>query len=189
MEGTKSNTAAFASEHTGTLLFYHPIFLSHDTGPHPEHKRRLRWILRLLDQQKLIAPHALSIATPEPATQPQLLTAHTQRHITRIQQLAARGGGVIDSDTIVSAKSYQAALYAAGAGISAVKVLQKKKAHNAFALVRPPGHHATRKQAMGFCLFNNVAVTANYLLNTKQARRIVIIDFDAHHGNGTQDIF
>ncbi|MHA1839642.1 MAG: histone deacetylase family protein [Candidatus Ranarchaeia archaeon] len=172
-----------------TLLFYHPIFLKHFTGDHPEHAQRLRWILGSLRKQNILSEKQVQLQSPKPATREIIAATHSHKHIEYIQRLSSQGGGVIDFDTVVSPKSYEAALYAAGAGITAAEALKKDHAKNAFGLVRPPGHHATATRAMGFCLFNNIAILANYLLAKKYAKRILIFDFDAHHGNGTQDIF
>jgi acetoin utilization deacetylase AcuC-like enzyme len=109
--------------------------------------------------------------------------------ISYIQAFAERGGGWLDADTVVSPASYDAALYAAGGAIKAVDGVMSGEVESAFALVRPPGHHAMRWEAMGFCLFNNIAIAAKHALTQYQLERILIIDFDVHHGNGTQDAF
>jgi len=106
-----------------------------------------------------------------------------------IEDTARRGGGWLDPDTVMSAGSYQAALYAAGGLIRAVEAVMSGEVTSAFALVRPPGHHATSGQAKGFCLFNNIAIAARYALDKYKLERILIIDFDVHHGNGMQDTF
>jgi acetoin utilization deacetylase AcuC-like enzyme len=168
-------------------VVYDPIYLWHDTGEHPENRQRLKAIVQRLKEtgrwEKLI--HIV----PRPATLKELLRVHSESHIRSVKELAESGGGQIDADTVVSALSYEAALYAAGGVESAVEVVMGGEVDSAFALVRPPGHHATRKQAMGFCLFNNVAVAAAHALDKYKLQRVLILDFDVHHGNGTQYIF
>jgi acetoin utilization deacetylase AcuC-like enzyme len=114
---------------------------------------------------------------------------HAREYIKEIEETARRGGGWLDPDTVMSAGSYEAALYAAGGLIQAVEAVIGGEVASAFALVRPPGHHATSQQAKGFCLFNNIAIAAKYALDKYKLERILIIDFDVHHGNGTQDAF
>jgi len=114
---------------------------------------------------------------------------HAREHISRIQSQAESDGGWLDSDTVMSAGSWNAAIHAAGGVLTAVEAVMTKKVDSAFALVRPPGHHATCWQATGFCLFNNVAVAAKYALANFDIQRVLIVDFDVHHGNGTQDTF
>ena len=114
---------------------------------------------------------------------------HHEQYISYIQEVAQKGGGWLDADTVMSPNSYDAALYAAGGVIKATEAVMNGEVASAFALVRPPGHHATPQRAMGFCLFNNVAVAAKYALARYGLERILIIDFDVHHGNGTQEAF
>jgi acetoin utilization deacetylase AcuC-like enzyme len=114
---------------------------------------------------------------------------HHKQHISHVREVAQKGGGWLDADTVMSADSYKTALYAAGGAIRATEAVINGEVDSAFALVRPPGHHATSQQAMGFCLFNNVAIAAKYALAKYKLERILIIDFDVHHGNGTQEIF
>jgi len=116
-----------------------------------------------------------------------LVDVHTQELVSHIETVATSGGGRIDPDTVASAASFEAARYAAGAGLESVARLDAGESHTAFCAVRPPGHHATKAESMGFCLFNNVAVTARALAD--RGERVAIVDYDAHHGNGTQDIF
>ena len=168
-------------------LVYDPIYLKHDTGRHVESAVRLVEVHRLLDEvdltQKLIALPA------KPAKDAELLLVHSPQHISRIKDTAERGGGWLDPDTVMSPASYEVALYAAGGVIEAVEAVVNGGLNSAFALVRPPGHHATYHRAMGFCLFNNIAIGAKYALNTLKLDRILIADFDVHHGNGTQETF
>lgn len=114
---------------------------------------------------------------------------HTVQYISEVQELAEKGGGQLDLDTVVSTDSYKTAIYAAGGVIKATDAVIGGNMHSVFALVRPPGHHATASRGMGFCLFNNVAIAVKYALVQHKLDRIAIIDFDVHHGNGTQDAF
>jgi acetoin utilization deacetylase AcuC-like enzyme len=166
---------------------YDPVFLEHDTGEHPENRGRLTAILGKLKETGVWAQ--LEQIAPEPASAGDLSRVHTQKHIDYIHGLSEAGGGRVDADTVVSRLSYDAALCAAGAVKAALESVIKGEWNSGFALVRPPGHHATRDRAMGFCLFNNIAVAAAYALDAFRLNRILILDFDVHHGNGTQDIF
>lgn len=170
-----------------TALIYHPAYLEHDTGTHPENADRLRETMGLLRKTGLL--DKLLLLEPQPATEAILASVHTDAHIQAIRRLGARGGGWIDGDTVMSAGSLQAALLAAGGAVQAVNAVVSGQAQAAFALVRPPGHHATSDRAMGFCLFNNVAVAAAHAIHQHGMERVLIVDFDVHHGNGTQDIF
>ena len=166
---------------------YDPIYLQHNTGQHVENATRLEAMIAYLEQTQL--KQQLTSIKPRPATMEELSRAHHEPHISHVQEVAQRGGGWLDADTVMSPGSYNAALYAAGGAIRATEAVMSGEITSAFALVRPPGHHATSQRAMGFCLFNNVAITAKYILATYKLDRILIIDFDVHHGNGTQEIF
>ncbi len=168
-------------------LVYDPVYLKHDTGRHVENAHRLKAIIAHLEQTGLKAK--LTEIKPRPATFETLCLVHEEEYIFRIQGVAERGGGWLDADTVMSADSYQAATYAAGGAIRATEAVMDGAVDSAFALVRPPGHHATPWRAMGFCLFNNLAIAAKYALAKYRLERILIIDFDVHHGNGTQEIF
>ena len=170
-----------------TAYVYDPIYLEHDLPSHPESARRLRHILRTLEHEGLLG--RLGSLDPRPATAEELQRVHTVAHIERVQRVAEAGGGYLDPDTYVAPRSFDAALMAAGGLVRAVEAVLAGEVANAFALVRPPGHHATATQAMGFCLFNNVAVAARAALAAGQVERVFIADFDVHHGNGTQDTF
>jgi len=166
---------------------YDPVYLKHDTGQHVENARRLEAIISYLEQTGL--KQQLSPIEPRVATTEEISLVHRKQHIEHIGEVAQRGGGWLDADTVMSTDSYDAALYAAGGLIKATEAVMDGEVGSAFALVRPPGHHATVTHAMGFCLFNNVAIAAKYALNKYGLQRIAIIDFDVHHGNGTQGAF
>jgi acetoin utilization deacetylase AcuC-like enzyme len=178
---------AFKGDRMPTGMVYDPVYLKHDTGDHVEHSGRLKTILSYLRTSELDS-RLISI-TPRPATLEELKLVHLPQHIHHINALALSGGGCIDSETIVSRDSYEAAIFAVGGSIRAVDAVMNRMVDNAFSIVRPPGHHAVPEQAMGFCLFNNVAIAAQYLLLNYHLARIAIIDFDVHHGNGTQAAF
>jgi acetoin utilization deacetylase AcuC-like enzyme len=125
---------------------------------------------------------------PTPVADQVLELVHTPAHVEAIRQVSSRGGH-IDADTVVSHGSWEAALRSVGALVEAVDAVSDRRMDNAFCAVRPPGHHATPDQAMGFCLFNNVAIAAEWLIRQRRAQRVAILDYDVHHGNGTQDAF
>ncbi|HJQ81387.1 MAG TPA: histone deacetylase [Lacipirellulaceae bacterium] len=170
-----------------TLLYYDPCFLDHDTGQHPEQPERLRQIIARLDHSGLAA----QCVRPQwkPASRKRLQLVHEAAHIDRVAALAARGGGRLDADTVVSPASYDVAALAAGAACDAVDRVLAGTAKAALGIVRPPGHHAVSERAMGFCLFNNIAVAAAVALEEHQLDRVLVVDWDVHHGNGTQDMF
>jgi acetoin utilization deacetylase AcuC-like enzyme len=168
-------------------LVYDPIYLEHDTGDHVENPRRLVDTLSHLKEtgikERLISLPARHASLEE------LEMIHAPEYISYVRGKAEKGGGWLDADTVMSPKSYEAALYAAGGVLAAVEAVMNEEVDNAFALVRPPGHHAVRDRAMGFCIFNNVAVAAVFALREFSLSRVLIADFDVHHGNGTQDAF
>jgi len=166
---------------------YDPIYLKHDTGRHVENAERLKAIISHLDQSQL--RQQLTPIKPCAASVEELSLVHHKHYISHIQDLAQKGGGWLDVDTVMSADSYEAAVYAAGGAISATEAVMSGEVASAFALVRPPGHHATSERAMGFCLFNNVAIAAKHAMVKYALERLAIIDFDVHHGNGTHDTF
>jgi len=166
---------------------YDPIYLKHDTGQHVEVAARLEAIVSHLEKTGLTKQ--LTPIEARPATIDEIALVHQRDYIKEIEDTAQKGGGWLDPDTVMSAGSYEAALYAAGGLIRAVEAVMGGEVGSAFALVRPPGHHATSRRAMGFCLFNNIAIAAKYALDKYKLERILIIDFDVHHGNGTQEAF
>ncbi|EMI44838.1 histone deacetylase/AcuC/AphA family protein [Rhodopirellula sp. SWK7] len=170
-----------------TLLYYDPIFMEHQTGDHPESPRRLLPIVRHLHFLGLDV--ACRRPSWEPASREQLALVHTPEYIDQVEQFAASGGGWLDPDTRLSHRSYEVACLASGAACDAASRLAVGEDKTAFCLLRPPGHHATEDQAMGFCLFNHVAVAARHAIKSRGMNRVLIVDFDVHHGNGTQDIF
>lgn len=175
-----------------TLLYTHPASLAHDPGPgHPESPARMRAILTMLErEERKGALVGVERREPPRATREQLARAHSARYIEAIIEAEPESGyRRLDPDTAMSPGSIEAALRAAGAPCAAVDALVAREARAAFCALRPPGHHAEPERAMGFCLFNNVAIGALQALETHRIARISIFDFDVHHGNGTQAIF
>lgn len=165
-------------------VYYHQLFLEHETGEHPESKERLAVAVQTLLDSGL----ALEWVTPEPASLEDIARIHQSSYIETVRSVAEKGGGWLDWDTAVSPASYDAALRAAGAGVAAVdRCLADGRL--AYMLVRPPGHHATATQGMGFCLFNNIAIAAAHALAVGGLERVLIVDWDVHHGNGTHAAF
>ena len=170
-----------------TGYVYDPVYLEHDLRGHPENQQRLRQILSVLEKHGTL--ELLTHVPAVPITSDRLARAHEPHYVEQVRQVAQRGGGHLDADTYVRSASYDAALMAAGGLIEATRAVLDGELDNAFALVRPPGHHALRGRGMGFCLFNNVAIAAHYALAEHGLDRVFIVDFDVHHGNGTQDEF
>jgi len=166
---------------------YDPIYLKHETGYHPENAKRLEAVMAHLEETGLI--EQLTPVNPRPATAEELNYVHRASYVSRIKDAAAEGIDWLDADTVMSPDSYDAARYAAGGAIEATDAVISGKVSSAFALVRPPGHHATATAAMGFCLFNNIAIAARHALKKQKLEKVAIIDFDVHHGNGTQEAF
>ncbi len=168
---------------TGVLL-EHPSSLEHETGPHPEQPARIVAIDRELERlgwlgfKRLLSP---------PVAREVLTAVHPEPYVDSIERFCEAGGGNLDFDTVASSGSFQAALHAAGGAVRLVDMLLDGEATAAFSSHRPPGHHATGSRPMGFCLFNNVAVAATHAL--ARLSRVMIVDWDVHHGNGTNDIF
>lgn len=169
-----------------TAYVTHDDYQLHDQRGHPEHAGRIR---RIWDVFKAAgALEQLDSFSPQEATQAQLELVHSPAHVARVREKAGSGGGHLDPDTYLNEHSYRAALLSAGGCIAAVDAVLSGRADNALAAVRPPGHHATPTRAMGFCLFSNAAIAARHAQQTSEAvQRVMIVDYDVHHGNGTQD--
>jgi len=170
-----------------TLLYTNPVFQQHITGAHPEHPRRLVAVEAHLQQPSLKARCRLPLW--QPATTEQLARVHDPGYVEQIRRYATAGGGRIEADTVLSERSYDVALLAAGAACDAIGRVVGGEDSTALCLVRPPGHHARPQNAMGFCLFNNVAIAAQAALAEHDVDRVLIVDWDVHHGNGTQETF
>lgn len=171
-----------------TRLYTHPIHLEHLTPEgHPERPERLRALTKALDGE--VFADLERVESPI-ADEEKILLVHPEDYATRIRNAMPEEGIVqLDADTSASPKSYQAALTAIGGAVDAVDTVFTGASHNAFVAARPPGHHAETDKAMGFCLFNQIAIAARHAQRTHGAERVAIIDWDVHHGNGTQDIF
>ncbi|HYB25681.1 MAG TPA: histone deacetylase [Solirubrobacteraceae bacterium] len=164
----------------------HPSSLRHETGGHPERAARLSAIERELSARDWLG---FERVTSQAVDRAALEAVHPAAYIESIERICASGGGYLDLDTVVSADSFEAALHAAGGAVQMVDLLLDRATSCAFSAHRPPGHHATRARAMGFCLFNNIAVAARHALDGRGLERVMILDWDVHHGNGTNDIF
>ena len=172
-----------------TAIIHHPIYAKHDTGPgHPETPLRYAAVMGALRGDPELWS-SLKEITPEQAAKGLVQAAHTKEHFQRVEGAFENGLDRLDADTVISMRSFDAALYGAGGAVRAVDAVMTGEAGNAFVAVRPPGHHATGEHAMGFCLFNNVAVAARHALDGHGMARVAIIDFDVHHGNGTAESF
>lgn len=170
-----------------TLLYLDPIFTRHLTGKHPENPRRIEAIDAEFNRRglidKCIRPNW------QPATYVQQHAVHTADYIGQLQEIASSGGGQVEQDTFLSPQSWHVTQSAAGAACDAVQRIVNREDSSAFCVIRPPGHHALRSTAMGFCLLNNVAIAARFATEMLKLNRVLIIDWDVHHGNGTQAIF
>ena len=171
-----------------TAFIYDPRFLDHETGLHPETPRRLEVIRRALESDRGMWGR-LKHVEPRPAADEDITRCHSAELIDLIREACERGDSMLDMDTIISRDSFDVARLAAGAGVTAVDQVVAGEVDTAFAAVRPPGHHARPDKAMGFCLFNNAAIAARYAQAVHDVERVLIIDWDVHHGNGTQEIF
>lgn len=170
-----------------THVYHDRYFQHHLTGSHPECPERVAAIVEYLNDSSLLTNCPQPVW--EAAKLEQLVRVHEKEYIERVRVFAEQGGGQIESDTILSAESYQVARHGAGAVCDAVKQVLTGTALNALCLIRPPGHHALSHAPMGFCLFNNAAIAARHAAVAFDLDRILIVDWDVHHGNGTQDIF
>lgn len=189
-----------------TYLIYDDVYLEHDTGMHPENAERLRQTTSYLKESGTW--DKLTHLKPRAATMEEIAYIHSPAYIKSVEFMTQKGGGYLDPDTVVSSRSYEAAVYAVGGVLTAIDAVMTPEysvsgvmrpasntrdtqytTHNAFCLVRPPGHHARPNHGMGFCLFNNIAVGARYLQKKHHLTKVAIIDWDLHHGNGTQEAF
>ena len=176
-----------------TVFLTSDLFAGHDTGPHPERVERVTSVADFLREQTA-SSGSIGWLETRAAELADIMRCHDERHVERViaacEMAEMRQARVaLDPDTIVSEGSLAAALHACGASLVAVDAVMRGGATNGFVAVRPPGHHATPERAMGFCLFNNVAITARYIQNVHNLERVLIVDWDVHHGNGTQDVF
>jgi acetoin utilization deacetylase AcuC-like enzyme len=183
-----------------TALIYDPIFLEHLTPEnHPDRPERLKKAMDVLQALNWLEREGLVQLMPRAATEDELATVHEREYIQKVKAAAHKVAREQDSggrktrffatDTFVSARSYEAAIKAAGAPLTAIDAILDGEIDNAYCLVRPPGHHAVAESAMGFCLFNNVAIAARYAIDKHGLERVMIIDYDVHHGNATQEMF
>ncbi|MBV9603540.1 MAG: histone deacetylase [Solirubrobacterales bacterium] len=164
----------------------HPSSLRHDTGAHPERAARMEAIERELSARDWCGFERVESPEVDRAV---LEAVHPRDYVASIEQACANGGGFLDMDTVISRDSFEAAVHGAGGAVRMVELLLDGAAPYGFSAHRPPGHHAERARAMGFCLFNSVAVAARYALDRRGLSRVLVLDWDVHHGNGTNDIF
>ncbi len=164
-----------------------PVFQEHKTGRHPESPARLEAIRQRLTDERI--SQLATRGTVRRATLEEVTRIHGRDYVSRLEKLAADGGGRLDADTVMSPASFEVAMKAAGTAIAAVDAVVKGDTTRALCLVRPPGHHALADEAMGFCLLNNVAIAAAHARAHHRLDRVLIVDWDVHHGNGTQDLF
>ena len=171
----------------GTGIVYDEVYLAHETGFHPENRERLRRAVEHL--KKVGLWEKVKHIEPREATVEELSFVHSKKYIEDVKRFCLSGGGHLDADTVACERSYEAALYAVGGVLKAADAVMEGEVANAFCLLRPPGHHALPDRAMGFCLFNNIAIAAKYLQRHHSIGKIAVIDWDVHHGNGTEYIF
>ncbi|WP_437202239.1 histone deacetylase family protein [Planctomicrobium sp. SH664] len=169
------------------LLYSDPVFQQHDPGPHPENPQRLQAIQTAI--APLLEPLRIQPGTLTSAPDEDLLAVHTAEYLQELIRTNDAGGGRLDPDTVMSSRSLAVARLAAGTACEAVRQVLQGPVRRALCLTRPPGHHALAGRAMGFCLFNNIAVAARFAQKHCGVERILIVDWDVHHGNGTQDLF
>jgi acetoin utilization deacetylase AcuC-like enzyme len=177
-----------------TGIIYDPIYLEHQIGTHVESHYRLVAIMDLLKEKNILTDPNFKMIKPRKATLEQLQYVHNKRLIEEVKEicdLSAKTGMIqhLDMDTAVSPRTFEASLYSVGGNLQGIDEILSGNIKNGFALVRPPGHHSNAFHCAGFCIFNNIAVAAEYLFREKNFKRVAIIDWDCHHGNGTSDIF
>lgn len=173
---------------SNTALIYHPDYLKHLTGEgHPESPDRLTAIMERLDKTGLLKE--LAVIEPKPASEDDVLLVHSKEHLETIKSAWEEGLAAITPDTPISEESFRIAMLAVGGVLTGIDKIMACEIRNGMALVRPPGHHATPDHAMGFCLFNNIAIGARHLQKRHSIEKILIVDWDLHHGNGTQEAF
>lgn len=166
---------------------YDPIFLEHDTGTHPENAGRMTATITLLEECGLL--DKLTRIPARAAAADEIALAHAPRYVAAVREAAEAGGGWVDPDTLITPHSFHVAAHVVGGTLNALDAVMQGEVTSGFCLVRPPGHHATPVQAMGFCLFNHVAIAAAAAIEKHGLERVAIVDYDVHHGNGTQDAF
>jgi len=177
-----------------TGIVYDNIYLEHRIGTHVESHERLIAIMDFLKDQGILESPNFKIINPRKATLEQIKYVHTEQLINQVRNMSERAASAghvqsLDMDTLVSPKTYEASLFSVGGNLEGIDQILSKEVNNGFALVRPPGHHTNENRCAGFCIFNNIAIGTEYLIREKGFKRIAIIDWDCHHGNGTQDIF
>lgn len=175
-----------------TAVIFSPIYYRHNPGKsHPESAKRLRVIINELKKSKLQGIKNWQFIEPEKARLEEIELIHDMDYIKFVEEVCKFGGDILDveRDTVTSTESFKVARYAVGGTLKAVNLVMETKFQNAFAMVRPPGHHAGKFRACGFCIFNNISIAAEYLIKKFKLKRILILDIDAHHGNGTQENF
>ncbi len=170
-----------------TAILTDSRYAAHTNPVHVERKERLDAIGKALDASGL--RESLLTLSARPAAQEELALVHQTNYLESLKRVSEGGGGELDPDTYMTKDSWEAATWAAGGALRMVEAIHSGECSNGFALLRPPGHHATERRAMGFCLINNIAVAARYAIQTLGMERVAIVDYDVHHGNGTQDIF
>jgi len=177
-----------------TGIVYDPIYLEHRIGVHVESHERLIGIMNFLKDKKVLENPNFEVIQPRKATTEQIKYIHQEsliNEVKEVSEIAQVTGHIqqLDMDTAVSAKTYEASLYSVGGNLTGIDEILEGKVNNVFAAVRPPGHHSNAYKCSGFCIFNNIAIATEYLFREKNIKRVAIIDWDCHHGNGTQDIF
>lgn len=168
-------------------LVYDPLYLEHDQPFHPENSQRLKAIIQGLEKGGLW--DKLAMLQPGPIAEELLFRIHQPRYVQSLEKFSRSGGGMLDINTYLNSRSYEVALLAAGGAVQAAEAVLSGQVQQAFALLRPPGHHALPSRAGGFCLLNNIALAAEHAVHNHGLERILIVDFDVHHGNSTQEIF